>query len=157
MVASSELLKSQNWSFGIIGIWAVVHSFAIILNIAALIRVTQARRNSSGQNQRIDKLMSRIQVTSVQVILFSVATVILLAYFDERLRRGFYSQPDCYLDGSDLAIRLGRATLLYNCAVALWFIRPYIEKKAPDVRELTSPADDLTEEKMGTTVQAESA
>jgi hypothetical protein len=153
LVASSELLKSNNWSFAVIGLWSVVNFFVIILNILALIRVTKARRNSSHLDQRIDKLMSRIQITSVQLIILAVATVILLSYFDERLRRGFYSQPDCYLDGSDVAIRLARATLLYNCALALWFITPYIEKKAPDVREVARPADDLTEEKVCTVVK----
>lgn len=144
LAADGNRRHASQWTVPAVSVWGIVFCGVILLNVFAFVKVTQMKwKTSSDENQNaslssdvaaINRLMTRIQWTSMMLVVVCALTLTFLAFFVVRSTRSWTSDPRCQLDTYDLLYRLSTILILLACAIATWFVSPSAIKLARSSR-----------------------
>jgi hypothetical protein len=104
--------------------WGVVFLILIGLNLVSFLKVATLRRFVAlNEGSSIARLLTRIQVASVQLTVASLGAFVSLCVCLATSNRSYYSDPGCYLDWDDIIFRSARLFLLYGTIISVWFVQ----------------------------------
>jgi len=110
-------------------VWYIVLGSTAFANIIAFAAMTRLQRRrlagpASNSKSKVDLIIDRIQKTSFALVILIIINIVILWYLVQGFGRTIVSNPQCYVDPPNFAIRLSvmfRTLLLVPC---LWFIEP---------------------------------